>query len=368
LSGAIMAFKLFEKLFPKKFLGIDIGISSIKLVEISKWGGGRTLENYGLIEAKALFKEKIRTFEETTLLVSPTYVSRAIKAVIKEAKIKTKAAIFSIPDFSTFFITLELPPMEEKEISEAVRYNAPQYLPLPISETTLDWRLVEGRPTLAEEGRTKLKILVIAIPNEIIAQYQMVAKMANLELYALESEVFGIVKSSIKEEEKEGVICLIDLGAHSSTVNIVDKGTLKKSYSLDFSSNNLTYVITKSLEVEYAQAEILKKKYGLLPSKENIAEILYPFLDPFLGEVRNIFHDFRESEEKEVEKVLLVGGGAKLPGLKTYFSEVLKKEVEISNPFADLFYPPVLGEILRELGPVFAPAIGVALEELDRVD
>jgi len=359
-----MAFKLFEKLFPKKFLGIDIGVSSIKIVEISKWGGGRTLENYGLIQAKALFKEKLRTFEETTLLVSPTYVSRAIKAVIKEAKIKTKEAIFSIPDFSTFFVTFELPPMKEKEIPEAVRYSAPQYIPLPISEITLDWRLVEGRPTLSGEEGTKLKVLVIAIPNEVIAQYQMLAKMANLELYALESEVFGIVKSSTKEE---GVVCLIDLGAHSSTVNIIDEGILKKSYSLDFSSNSLTYVISKSLELEYSQAEIFKEKYGLLPSKENIAEILYPFLDPFLREVRNIFHDFRESEQKEVEKVLLVGGGAKLPGLKAYFSEVLKKEVEISNPFANLLYPPILGETLRELSPIFATAIGVALEQLDRV-
>ena len=361
-----MAFNFFKKLFPKKFLGIDIGVSSIKVVEISKWGGGRTLENYGLIQAKSLFKEKIRTFEETTLLVSPTYVSRAIKAVIKEAKIKTKGAIFSIPDFSTFFVTFELPPMKEKEIPEAVYFNIPQYLPLPISETTLDWRLIGGRPTSPGEEGTKLKILVVAIPNEVITQYQMVAKMANLELYALESEVFGIVRSSIKEEEKKKVICLIDLGAHSSTVNIADEGSLKKSYSLDFSSNNLTYIIAKSLEIEYVQAEILKKRYGLLSSKENIAEILYPFLDSFLREVRNIFHDFRESEEKEIKKVLLVGGGAKLPGLKAYFSEVLKKEVEISNPFDDILYPPVLGENLRELAPAFAAAVGVALEELDR--
>lgn len=362
-----MAFKLFERFFPKKFLGIDIGVSSIKIVEISKWGGGKTLENYGLIQARSLFKEKMRTFEETTLLVSLPYVSRAIKAVIKEAKMKTREAVFSLPDFSSFFITFDLPQMKEEEIPEAVRYNAPQYLPLPISETTLDWRLIEGRPISPERKGAKLKVLVIAIPNEVIAQYQMLAQMANLELYALESEVFGIVRSSIREKDKEKVVCLIDLGAHSSTINIVDKGILKRSYSLDFSSNGLTQAIRQSLEIEYAQAEMLKEKYGLLPSKENIAEILYPLLDSFLKEIRNTFHDFSESEEKEIEKVLLVGGGAKLPGLKAYFSEVLKKEVEISNPFADLFYPPVLGETLRELGPLFAPAIGVALEELDRV-
>jgi len=360
-----MSFNFFEKLFPKKFLGIDIGISAVKVVEISKWGGGRTLENYGLIQTKSLFKEKFRTFEKTTLLVSPTYVSRAIKAVIREAKIKTKAAIFSIPDFSTFFVTFELPPMEENEIPKAIRYTAPQYLPLPIGEVTLDWRLIEGRVIASGQKGTKLKVLVVAIPNDIISQYQMLAKMANLQLYALESEVFGLVRSSVKEKEK--MVCLIDLGAHSSTVNIVDKGILKKSYSLKFSSNSLTYAISKSLDMEYSMAKNLKEKYGLLSSKENIAEVLYPFLDLFLREVRNIFHQISESEEKEVEKIFLVGGGAKLPGLKAYFSEVLKKEIEISNPFADFLYPPVLGETLKELGPIFGAAVGMALEGLEQI-
>jgi type IV pilus assembly protein PilM len=360
-----MALKIFEKLFPKKFLGIDIGVSSIKVVEVSKWGGGRTLENYGIIEAKSLFKGELGTFNKTTLSVSPIYCSRAVKAIIEEAKIKEKAVIFSIPDFSTFFVTFELPPMTESEIKEAVYYTAPQYLPLPLSETTLDWKLIEGRLSLPREKGTSLKVLVTAIPKEVVSQYQMIAQLTGLELYALESEVFGIAKTLSKEKER--TVCFIDLGAHTSTVNILEKGLLKQSHSLDFGGNELTHAISKSLNIPYHQAEELKQKYGLMPSPENIAQILYPFIDPFLAKVKNIIFSFVESDHKTIDKIFLVGGGALLLGFKSYISEILKIETEIHNPFRNLLYPPDLEGILEELGPIFAPALGMALIGLDQV-
>ena len=88
--------------FPKKMLGIDIGTASVKVVEMSRWGQGKTLENYGEISSPALYKEPFRNPQEGSYLLSDYFVSRAIRAVLDEAKIKTKAAIFSIPDFSIF--------------------------------------------------------------------------------------------------------------------------------------------------------------------------------------------------------------------------------------------------------------------------
>ena len=100
--------------FPKKMLGIDIGTASIKVVELSRWGQGKTLENYGEIKSVSLFKEPFRNVEKGNYLLSNYFVSRAVRAVLDEAKIRTKAAIFSIPDFSTFCTSFELPPMSAK--------------------------------------------------------------------------------------------------------------------------------------------------------------------------------------------------------------------------------------------------------------
>lgn len=361
-----MVLNIFKKLFPQKFLGIDIGTYAIKIVELSKWGGGRTLENYALLEAKALFKGEIQTFEKSTLLVSPNYCARAIKGMLKEAKIKERACVISVPDFSTFFVSFDLPPMTEKEIQEAVFYTAGQYLPLPLSETTLDWKLIEGRPSLPREKGTKLKVLVVAIPKEVIGGFQTIAQSAGLELYALESEVFGLMKSSILKE-KDKSICLIDLGAHTSTVSIVEKGILKQSHSLDFSGNDLTHAISKSLDIPFHQAEEIKHKEGLLSKEKNISDVLFPLIDLFLTKVKNIIFSFVESDHKDIDKILLAGGGANLLGFRQYISEFLKIETEIVNPFSNLLYPPDLEKILEDLGPVFAPALGMALIGLEQI-
>src|SRR3989344_4078958 len=163
----------FMMFFPKKMLGIDIGTSSVKIVEISRWGGGKTLENYGEVKSAALYKEPVKTFERGSYLLSDFFVSRAIMAILDEAKIKTKAAIFSVPDFSTFCTSIELPPMTEKEIQQAVYYTAPQYIPLSITETTLDWRVVSGTPGQKDSS---LKILLVAIPNQVVQGYQKIAR------------------------------------------------------------------------------------------------------------------------------------------------------------------------------------------------
>lgn len=352
-------FNPFRLFFPKKMLGIDIGTSSIKVVELSLWGGGRTLENYGEIKSASLFKEPFRTFEKGSYLLSSHFVSRAIGSILEEAKIKTRAAVFSIPDFSTFFVSFDLPPMSEREIPEAVRFNAPQYIPLPISEITLDWRLIAGVPG---EKHSDLKILLIAITKQTIQEYQRVAKTVGLELYALEAEALAVVKSLAKDNKK--TIIIIDIGAQSTTVNIVDKGVLKKSYSFDFAGNKLTYALSCALDKSSVEAEEMKSKQGLFAKEKSISGTLYLLIDPLLVEIKKIADEFLQIERKEVEEIYLTGGTAGLPGLKEYFGEVLKKKTEIPNCFSDFLYPPALNETLSEMSPRFSVAVGVALQGL----
>lgn len=350
-------FKIF---LPKKMVGIDVGTSSIKIIELSRWGNGKTLENYGEIKSASLYKEPFRNQEKGSFLLSNYFVSRAIKAVMQEAKIKTKAAIFSVPDFSTFCVSFELPPMTEKEINQAVYYNAPQYIPLPITETTLEWKLIGGNPG---DKKSPLKIFLVAVPNQTIFQYQAVAKMAGLDLYAVEAEALGLTRVLVGN--KKNSLCLIDIGMQSTTINIVDKGNLKKSYSFNFSGGQLTHAISSVLGLGRAEAEDIKNKEGLISNKENIVETLYLLIDPLLIEIKRILNDFYQSEEKEIEEIYLTGGTSNLFGLKEYFEETLKKKVKISNCFFDFLYPPILEETLKEMAPSFSVAVGVALGGLE---
>ncbi len=346
--------------FPKKMVGIDVGTASVKVVEISKWGQGKTLENYGEIKSSSLYKEPFRNIEKGSFLLSDYFVSRAVRAILDEAKIKTKAAIFSIPDFSCFCTSFELPPMTAKEIKEAVRYNASQYIPLPINETTLDWKLISGVPG---EKQSKLMIFLVAIPNQIISQYQNVARMAELELYAVEAEAMAIGRALIKD--KKECVCIIDIGVQSTTINVVDKGNLKKSYSFNFAGGQLTYAVSSALGIGRLEAEEIKNNEGLGSEKENISKTLYLLIDPLLLEVKKVLSDFYIQENKEADAIYLTGGTSALPGLKEYFVEVFKKKVEIPNCFSDTLYPPILEQTLEKMAPSFSVATGAALGGLE---
>jgi len=351
----------FEFLFPKKFLGIDIGTSYLKVVELSKAGHQQKLENYGTLQSSVIYQKPFRTFEKNTLVLSSEDIARAILAIIKETRIKTRACTLSIPDFSTFFTNIELPPMTREELPEAVRAEARSHIPLPIGEVTLDWQVIEGE--VSDTKKTNLKILLVAVPNEVINQYQRIAKIADLELIALEAEVFGLIRSLVDEEEKRP-ISIIDIGARSTTCSIVEKKKLKISHSFDMSGNELTRMVAKSLNIDYQEAENLKKKYGIsnVEGKAGeVKEVLLPLIDVIVRESERIFNTFSSTERKEIQKVILTGGTALLPGLKDYFAKKFKKEVEVTNPFTRIFYPPILEKTLENLGPSYAIAVGMAL-------
>ncbi|TET84259.1 MAG: type IV pilus assembly protein PilM [Candidatus Nealsonbacteria bacterium] len=360
------------EIIPKKSLGIDIGTSSIKIVELSRRGERRKLENYGEIAASVLYQKPFRTFDKSTLLLSSQDVSRAIKAVMEEAKIKTRQTVFSIPDFSSFFTSFELPPMTKAELPQAVRYEASHHVPLPLAEVTLDWQVTEGR---VSNQKTKLKILLVTVPNEVINQYREIAEIAQLKLLSLEAEVFGLLRSLIREEKK--AVLLVDIGAQSTTCSIAEKGRLKMSYSFDMSGNELTKVISKGLGVDYKTAENLKEKYGIIstsPSDDihpspspapEVRQILLPLVDVILKEIEKISQNFYQTEGKEIQKIILAGASALLPGLKEYFQNHFKKEIEIANPFSNVFYPPILEKTLKEMGSSYAIAVGIALRGLE---
>lgn len=383
-----MSWNIFRR-HPKKFLGIDIGTSSIRVVEVGKKGQTLQLENYGEIKTPFIKKRPFRIFEKNILSLSERDTAQAIRSINLEAGIQTKDANFSVPDFCSFFTTLELPSMSKEKIFQAIRYQIRPYIPLPLSEVTLDWTITEG-----EISKTPLKVLVVAIPNHDIEQYKTIAHFANLTLRFLEPEVFALARSSIKppafpkkgggkDKTKEKIIGLIDIGARSTTCSIAEKGVLEISHSFNIGGNDLTEAIAKSLNIGYNKAEAIKRKYGLSQSnnfakgkipaerdltglvfkkEKDVRRILAPLVDLILEEIKKTFRDFYQVEGEEIEKIILAGGTVLLPGLKEYFLAGLKKEVIITEPFSDILYPAILKQTLAKLGPSYAISVGLALK------
>jgi len=347
----------------KNFVGIDIGTTAIKVIELSKRGDRIKLENYGEASAQTLYEKPFRTIDKNTLLFSSHEIAKAILAIFEEAKIAEKRAVFSIPDFASFFIDFSLPPMTKDELEEAVKYEARQYIPMPLSEVTLDWSVIEGQIGKGKQKGTPLKILLVAVPTEIVNQYYEIASLAEIKLQAIEAEAFGLLRSLIRNDKR--VICIIDIGAQSTTINIIDNSILKKSHSFDVSGGELTQLVAKSLNIDFDAAEKLKREIGLEEGSQDIKRILLPLVDYIVSETEKILRAFVQQGGREPEKIILAGGSAQLPGLKKYFLETFKKEIEIADPFIDIFYPPVLEETLKQMGASYAIAVGIALRGLE---
>ena len=360
-----MAFTPFG-LVKKSCLGIDIGSSVIKIVELSRIGERIKLEGYGEIKAEAIYDKPFRTFEKNTISFQTMDIARAVAGVIDEAKMSSKKAVFSIPDFSTFYTTFELPPMSSQELPQAIRFQARQQIPVPLNEVSLDWQIIQGQAS--DRHGPNIKILLVAVPNEIINQYREIARIADLDLIALEAEVFGFLRAADPDRTK--VVAIIDIGAQSTTCSIVDKGMLKLSRSFEPAANEITEVLSKALQIDFKEAQALREKYGLLPDqdpeKQNIREVISTILDAILAEAGKTIQGFSLVENKIPENVVLAGGVVLTPGLKEYFAEKLGRKVEIVDSFINVFYPPILEKTLKGLSPSYAIAVGTAMRGLEQ--
>ncbi|PIS34824.1 MAG: hypothetical protein COT37_00620 [Parcubacteria group bacterium CG08_land_8_20_14_0_20_43_9] len=350
-------------LFSKSFLGIDVGTSSIKLVELQR-AKAVVLSNYAILGADYFGEGDFQVRERGMLSISEDNISEALSAMLKEAGIKSKQAFFSIPDYATFFTTFDLPPMSAEEIPEAVKYEAPRRIPLPLSEVILDWQLIKGGPS--EEGRVPLRILLVAVPKEVINQYQNIALSVGLKVIALEAEVFALIRALIKYQDRSNVMCLVDIGERSTTINIVAQGTLKVSHSFDVAGEDFTRVFSDSLQIDKMKAETIKRMYGLTDKNPGIKEIVKPQAEAILKKVQSIADELYLEDKEKIGKVIISGGGAMIAGGADYFSKKLDLPVELADPFIDISYPPTLGEALKKISSGLTIAVGMALRGFNK--
>jgi len=347
----------------KSFLGVDIGTSSIRVVELSKYGEQEKLESYGHLFLSPFSSDSLKIFEKGNVVLSPKYLAELIVSIINESKIKTKRVAFSIPDFSTLFTTFTLPPMAEDELAQAVQFEARRYVPLPLSEVTLDWMITKGSSHNVD--KEPIEVLLVVVPNRIIDKYTEIAEYAGLEFSFLEAEVFALQRALLREDKyKKDVVCLIDIGSQSTTCSIIDNNVLRVSNSFDIAAKDFTEMIAKSFNIGHVEANILKENQGLTGKNGEVKELLEPVLGMITNKIKKVFNAFYETEGKEVQHCILAGGSALMPGLREYFTEVLEIEVKIAFPFADMVYPPVLENELYQIGPGFTIATGMALRGL----
>lgn len=341
-------------------LGIDIGTTSIKIVELQKKGESLILKNYGEYYSppSSLKEGGPASAQKSIIPFFEDEIANIIRKILSEAEIETKFCTFSLPVFSSFFTVIELPLMKPEEISNAVKFQAHQYIPVPLGEVVLDWNVIEEEKSIAEE---KIKILLVAIPKDVIEKYRKVAEIAGLSLDAMEIESFSEVRSLVKNTQEPLII--VNIGGRITNVIIVEGGFIRVCHNLEFSSLNLVKAISEELGISFEKAKELKEQKGLKQDIENsVRRFLTPVIDRIIFDAKRSIDTYLARDSgKRIEKIILSGGTVNMPGLVDYFIEGTKIKTEIATPFSDIKYPSALDSVVKKMSPSFAVATGLAL-------
>lgn len=351
-------------------VGVDIGSSSIKIVEIKKKGGKAVLETYGLISLGPY--GEVDSGKVTNLPAEK--LTEALKEGLKQSDVNTGSIALSMPVQSSLVFTLELPAnIKQSSFSSVIPTEARKYIPVPINEVTIDWFLLPHKQESFAEANSsdvqtrpmnKTEVLVVAIQNDAITKYKSIISQANLKAGFFEIEVFSSVRANLEHELS--LVLLMDFGASRTKLTFVEFGIVKSFHLIGRGGAEISESISKSLDLPFSEAEKMKKEFGLFgnPNEKEMAGIIRTHLDYIFSETNNILLAYERRYNRTVSKVILTGGGSLIKGLKEIAVNNFKSEVELGNPFSKVGSPEFLEKVLSSTGPEFATALGLALRKL----
>ncbi len=354
-------------------VGIDIGSSAIKVVEIKKKGARVILETYGAIALGPY--DALDVGRVTNLSVEK--ISEAVKEVLKQSGVVSTGAAFSIPIQSSLIFTIELPILvKENEIAKIIPTEARKYIPVPITEVSLDYFLLPKKePSFEEMNRSdnsdvsqkvveKTNVLVVATQNDAISKYRSIVSQSSMTASFFEIEIFSSIRANFEHELSP--VLLIDFGASRTKLSIVEFGILKSYHTIDRGGADITDSISKSLSIPFSEAEKMKKEFGLFgnPVEKSLFDIIKIHIDYIFSETNSALIEYEKRYNKIISKVIFTGGGSLLKGLPEVAANNFRAEIEIGHPFSKVSSPAFLAKVLETMGPEFAVALGLALRKL----
>jgi len=361
-------------IFKKKstsVLGIDIGSSSIKVVQLKKKGDKAILETYGELSLGPY--ADVSVGQSTNLPTSK--IIQAVNDLLaeKEVAITTKICGLAIPFKASLLSIIEMPKTGERELAGMINIEARKYIPVPISEVTLDWSIIpksEVEEEFLETKGNKIKmvdVLLVAIHNNIINQYKEIVSKTGLDAKFFEIEIFSSMRAVL--EGIQGPLMIFDMGASTTKLYIVERGLVHNSHTINGGSQDITANIARILNISVEEAEVIKRSVGAGKTVDGVdlSETVSVISERIFSEANRFLFDFQKKRNQNIKSVFLTGGGSALKGFRDLAAQNFKVEVVSGNPFEKVEVPAFLEEILKVTGPEFTVATGVALRCLQEI-
>jgi len=341
----------------ESFIGLDIGSTTLKAVELKKDGNFLSLKSFGIAATprggpQADSKETIQE------------LGIAIKELVKTSRFDTRKVVTAFPESSVFTRVVEIPVMSDKELATAIHWEAEQYIPVPLKDVRLDYEILK-RP---QNGDGKMTVLLVAVPTTTIERYLNIIQAAELQPLAFETEIIALTRPFISSTGMSPTTLIMSLGAQTTDLCIMSGGVIVFTRSIASGGKALAKAIAQELGFEMDQAEEYKKAYGLLGDQleGKIQDIIKPIFDVIVSEIERAILSYRSRYPADpIKRAVLCGGSAKLPGVAVYLTNVLDVEVQIGNPWENIKKASrEIEEKLEPESPSFSVAVGLAMRGL----
>jgi type IV pilus assembly protein PilM len=332
--------------------GLDIGSSSIKVVELLPSKGGYALKSHAMVTLPR------DTISEGSIR-EPSVVSDAIRECVGEAGISATAAVISVSGRDSIVKRVPLPKVTPKELEEAIRLEAEHHIPFAIDEVFLDYQVVG-------ETANSMSVVLVATKKLKVLEYVAAVEDAGLEAVVVDLDAFAMQNEYEVNAQGDGneATALIDVGAAVMKTNVIQGGGPIFARDVPFGGNNYTDAIAQSLGIPLDKAEAAKQGQEVGVDWDDLVPAIESVSRELSLEIQRTFDYFASTPESErIGKIVLSGGCVKLAGLVDFLASSWGVPVELARPFSAIDCDPAqLSDIeLHEIGPFFAVAVGLGL-------
>ncbi len=339
-----------------RVVGIDIGSSSIKVVELQNRDNVLTLTTYGELELGPYDSEKP---VGQSVILSAQLERQALVDILRESAVKARQAVFAMPLASSFVTVMSLQATADEDLASRVRIEARKYIPIPIAEVVLDYAEVETVAVAGAETVTR-DVLIAAIQNEALKRFTTLMQTVEFIKPPIEIECFSAIRSLYTDEQPD--MAIMDVGAVSTKLYIIRGGLLQRMYRVRAGGALFTEKLAADLKCSFEEAEALKRvityEHPQFAVAQKSHQVMY---DRVLKEFHQVLADYEKRAGTTVPTVQLIGGGALFPGFDAFVSTQLGRSAVLAEPFNKVAYPAFMEDTMNTIGSSFAVALGAAL-------
>ncbi len=343
----------------KGVIGLDIGSSSIKLVELGESKNGYKLINLGIAPLPP------EAIVDGALMDSVTIID-TIRELVNQTKTKTKNVVTSVSGHSVIVKRISLPVMSEAELEESIQWEAERYIPFDINDVNIDFQIFGASP----ENPEVMDVVLVAAKKDIINDYVSVILEAGLNPVTIDVDAFAIenMLAINYDIEKDQIIALANVGASVTNINILKNNMTAFTRDIFKGGNQITEEIQRQLHIDYDEAEKIKVGSKMEAASQSIIQdVLRSASESLSMEIGNSIEFFQSTTTYEkISKLYLSGGGSKIKDFDIVLQRQIEIPVEIVNPFKKIEYNEKHFDLeyLREIGPMMAVGVGLATRKV----